>query len=88
MRKTAGLSRQKEVFSSHPVTFPQGSAWAPKSSGLRLSPETWPRSPPRPPLLQTESKAVAFAGPGCDQACSLGRAPVSGRRRVLAHPVL
>lgn len=37
MRKTAGLPRQKEGFSSHPVTFPQGSAWAPKSSGLRLS---------------------------------------------------
>lgn len=37
MGKAAGLSGQKEVLASHPVTFPQGSAWAPESSGLRLS---------------------------------------------------
>lgn len=48
MRKTAGLSGQKEVFSSYPVTFPQGSAWASKSSGLQLSRDLAQVSPETP----------------------------------------
>lgn len=59
MGKAAGLSGQKEVLSSCPVAFLQGSAWAPESSGLLFSRDlpllrTWPRSLLRLPLPQTE----------------------------------
>lgn len=59
MGKIAGLVWAERVGFSHPVTFPEGSAWAPESSGLRLSVDL------AQVFSETASPADREQSPGC-----------------------